>query len=155
MVSLGQNELIGIIALVSQDIHHYIIVFCNIVESRQNMRKRLNTCNFDAQRIISIWFIAISIIWCDNPLHIIIHGDNWHLSDSNWICFQLKIHEMVIEIKMKLIPIISFSVDAIGVSYITVSIFKFTFMLINLMAIISDINVIYVLSTMFIESMMG
>ena len=39
-----------------------------------------------------------------------------------------------------MIPIISFSIDAIGVSYIIVSIFKFIFTLINLMAIISDIN---------------
>ena len=32
--------------------------------------------------------------------------------------FQLKIHEMVIEIKMKMIPIISFSIYAIGVSHV-------------------------------------
>ena len=30
MVSLDQNELIGVIALVLQDIHHNIIAFCNI-----------------------------------------------------------------------------------------------------------------------------
>ena len=47
---------------------------------------------------------------------------------------------MVIEIKMKIIQVISFSVDAIGVSYIIVNIFKFMFTLINLMVIISDIN---------------
>ena len=34
--------------------------------------------------------------------------DTSAFSDSNWICFQLKIHEMVIEIKMKMIPISSF-----------------------------------------------
>ena len=47
---------------------------------------------------------------------------------------------MVIEIKMKMIPIISFSIDATDVSYIMIIIFKFIFSLINLMAIISDIN---------------
>ena len=69
---------------------------------------------------------------------------------------------MVIEIKMKIILNISFSIDAIGMSYTVVSIFKFTSTPINLMAIISDINMwlwkwlefIYVLSTMVIESMM-
>ena len=40
---------------------------------------------------------------------------------------------MVIEIKMKTIPIISFSIDAIGVSYIIVSIVKFILALINSM----------------------
>ena len=30
MVSLGQNELIGVCASVLQGIHHNIIVFCNI-----------------------------------------------------------------------------------------------------------------------------
>ena len=30
MVSLDQNELICVIVLVLQDIHHHIIVFCNI-----------------------------------------------------------------------------------------------------------------------------
>ena len=55
--------------------------------------------------------------------------------------FQLKINEMVIEIKMKMIPIIYFSIDAIGVSYIIVSIFKFIFTLINLVVIISCINI--------------
>ena len=30
MVSLDQNELIGVTALVLQGIHHNIIVFCNI-----------------------------------------------------------------------------------------------------------------------------
>ena len=30
MVSLDQNGLIGVIALLLQDIHHHIIVFCNI-----------------------------------------------------------------------------------------------------------------------------
>ena len=48
---------------------------------------------------------------------------------------------MVIEIKMIIIPIISFSIDAICVSYIIIRIFKFIFVLINLMAIISHINV--------------
>ena len=134
-------------------------------ESGQDMKTILNTYNFDAHRIISIWFIEILIIWCDNSLnemHIISHGDNWYFSDSNWICFQLKIHEMVIEMIMKMIQIILFSFDAIGVSYIIVSIFKFIFTLINLMAIISDINMwlwqwlkfIHVLLTMVIESMM-
>ena len=58
------------------------------------------------------------------------------------------------EIKVKMIPI-SFSY-AIGVSYIIVNIFKFILTLINLMAIISDINLtatvikIYVLSSMVI-----
>ena len=55
------------------------------------------------------------------------------------------------------------SIDAIDVSYIIISILKVIFTLINLMAIISDINMwlwqwlkfIYVLSTMVIESMMG
>ena len=55
------------------------------------------------------------------------------------------------------------SIDAIDVSYIIISILKVIFTLINLMAIISDINmwlwqwlkIIYVLSTMVIESMMG
>ena len=41
---------------------------------------------------------------------------------------------------MKMIQIISFSIDAIGVSDIIVNIFKFIFILINLMAIISDVN---------------
>ena len=36
------------------------------------------------------------------------HGDNWYFSDSNWICFQMKIHRMVIEIKTKMTPVISF-----------------------------------------------
>ena len=54
--------------------------------------------------------------------------------------FQVKIHEMVIEIKMNMIPIISFSIYDIGVSHIIVNIFKFIFTLINLVAIISDIN---------------
>ena len=80
------------------------------------MRTRLNTCNFDAHRFISIWFIAILIIWCGNPLnevHIISHADNWYFSDSNWFFFQLKIHEMIIEIK-----IISFSIYAMNVSHV-------------------------------------
>ena len=55
------------------------------------------------------------------------------------------------------------SIDAIDVSYIIISIFKVIFTLIKLVAIISDINVwlwqwlkiIYVLSTLVIESMMG
>ena len=55
------------------------------------------------------------------------------------------------------------SIDAIDVSYIIISIFKVIFTLIKLMAIISNINVwlwqwlkiIYVLSTLVIESMMG
>ena len=54
--------------------------------------------------------------------------------------FQLKIHEMVIEIEMKTISIISFSIYAIGVSHIIISIFKFMFTLINLTAIISDVS---------------
>ena len=81
----------------------------------------------------------------------------WDFSDSNWF-FQLKIHEMVIEIKMKMIPIIPFSIDARGMSYIIVSIFKSIFTLNNLMAInflykyvtVAVIR-IYVLSTMVIE----
>ena len=96
-----------------------------------------------------------------NEVHIISHGDNWYFSDTNWISFQLKIHEMVNEIKMKMIP--SFSIDAICVSYIIIRILKFIFSLINLMAIISDTNMwlwqwlkfIHVLSTMVIESVMG
>ena len=72
--------------------------------------------------------------------HILVnHADNWYLGDSNLIFFQLKAHEMVIEIKMKMIPIISFSIHAIGV--FIVSICKFIFTLNNLMAIISDINI--------------
>ena len=55
------------------------------------------------------------------------------------------------------------SIDAIDVSYIIISILKVIFTLINLMAIISDINMwlwqllkfIYVLSIMVIESMIG
>ena len=55
------------------------------------------------------------------------------------------------------------SIDAIDVSYIIISILKVISILINLMAIISDISMwlwqwlkfIYVLSTMVIESMMG
>ena len=55
------------------------------------------------------------------------------------------------------------SIDAIDVSYIIISILKVISILINFMAIISDINMwlwqwlkfIYVLSTMVIESMMG
>ena len=68
---------------------------------------------------------------------------------------------MVIEIKMNMITIISFPIDAIFMSYIRVSIFKFIFTLVNLMAIISAINMtvavikIHELSTMGIESMMG
>ena len=72
-------------------------------------------------------------------------------------------NETVIEIKMKMTPIISFSIDTIGMSNILVIILKFIFSLINLMAFISYINMwlwqwlkfIYVLSTMVIESMMG
>ena len=48
------------------------------------------------------------MMWWLNEVHIISHGDNWYFSDSKWILFQLKIHEMVIEIKMKTIPIIWF-----------------------------------------------
>ena len=62
------------------------LYFTTSVESGQNMRTRLSLCNFDAHRDISIKFIAILIIWCDNPLnevHIISHGNNWHFSDSN------------------------------------------------------------------------
>ena len=90
------------------------------------------------------------MIWCDNPLteiHINSHGDNWYFSDSNWIYFWVEIHQIVIEMKMKMIPLISFSIDAIGVSYIIVSIFKFLFTLFQILihtfsfvAIISDIN---------------
>ena len=47
---------------------------------------------------------------------------------------------MAIEIKMEMITIISFSIYTTGVAYIIVSIFKFIFTLINLMAIFSDIN---------------
>ena len=54
--------------------------------------------------------------------------------------FQLKTHEILIEIRMKMIPIISFSIYVIGVSHIIFNIFKFIFTLINLMPIISDIN---------------
>ena len=62
-----------------------------------------------------------------------------------------------------MIPIIAFLIDDIGVSYIIISIFKFIFTSINLMAIISDVNMwlwqwskfIYALSTMVIASMMG
>ena len=69
---------------------------------------------------------------------------------------------MVIEIKMKMFQIISFSIYAIGVSHIIVSIFKFIFTLINLMAIIIDykhvtdaVIKIYVFSTMVFESVIG
>ena len=165
MVSLDQNELIGVIALVLQDIQHNIIEFITLVESGHSIRTWLNTYNFDAHRIISKWLKALLIIWCDdslNEVHIVSQGGNWYFDDSNWIRFQFKIHEMVIEIIMKIILNISFSIDVIGVSYTVVSIFKFTSTLINLMAIISDINMwlwqwlefIYVLSTMVIESMM-
>ena len=54
-----------------------LLYFATSVEFEQNMK--INTCNFDAHRIISIWFIAI-LIWRGNPLnevHIISHGDNW------------------------------------------------------------------------------
>ena len=161
MVSLDENELIGVIALVLRDIHHNTIVFATSVESGQNMRK---------DWIHTFWclqnYFYIVYSHFENPLsevHIISHGDNWYFSDSSWICFQLKIHEMVIEIKMKMIPIISFSIDAIGMSYIIGSIFKLIFTLINLMAIISDISMwrwqwlksIYVIPTMVTESMMG
>ena len=54
--------------------------------------------------------------------------------------FQLKINKMVIEMKMETVPIISFSIDAKDVFYIIVSICKFIFTLINLMAVISDLN---------------
>ena len=137
---LFQNAgvLVVLVVLVLQDIHHNIIVF----------QHQLNVDRIWEQ----YWIHAIlmhtelcesqdNVMW--NPLnevHIISHGDNWYFSDSNWICFQLKIHEMVIEIKMKMIPIISFSVEAICVSHIIISIFKFILTLINLMAIISDIN---------------
>ena len=60
MVSPGHNELIGVIALVLHDIHHNIIVFCNI-----------------------------SWIWTEYE------------------------NKMVIEIEMKMIPIISFLIDAL------------------------------------------
>ena len=52
--------------------------------------------------VLFIWLIAILVIWRDNPLNEIhiSYGDNWYLNDSNWICFQLKIYKMVIEIKM-------------------------------------------------------
>ena len=70
---------------------------------------------------------------------------------------------MVIEIKKKMVTIISFSIDAIDVSYIIICIFKVIFALINLMAIIADTNMwlwqwlkfIHVLLTMVIESMVG
>ena len=69
---------------------------------------------------------------------------------------------MVIEIKMKMFQIISFSIYAIGVSHIIVSIFKFIFTLINLMAIIIDINMwlmqwlkFMYFSTMVFESVIG
>ena len=63
---------------------------------------------------------------------------------------------MKIEMKMKMILIISFLIDAIGVSYILVSIFKFIFTLINWMAIISDINMwLWQWLKFIIESMMG
>ena len=56
----------------------------------------------------------------------------------------------------------SFSIDAIGMSYIIISIFKFIFTLFNLMATISDINMwlwqwlkfIHVSPTIVIDSMM-
>ena len=75
------------------------------------------------------------------------------------VVFQLKMHKMVIEINMKMIPIILFSIDAIGVSYIMISIYKFIFTLIILLAMISEINLwlwqwlkfIHVLPTMVIE----
>ena len=97
-----------------------------------------------------------------NEVHIISYGDNGCSNDSNWSCFQLKMHKMVIEIKMKMVPIILFSIDAIAVYYTIISIYKFILTLINLMAIISEINLwlwqwlefIHLLSTMVIESMM-
>ena len=47
-----------------------------------------------------------------NEVHIISRGDNWYFSDSNWIGFQFNIHEIVIVINMKMVPIISFSIEA-------------------------------------------
>ena len=150
MVSVGQNELIGVIASVLRGIHHNIIVFCNISWIKTEYENKikpagLNSSNLDAYRIISI-FIAILIIWCSDPLnevhaHIISHADNWYFSDSNCLFFfQLKINEMVIEMKMKTIPIISFSIYTKDVFYIIVSICKFISTLINLMAVISYLN---------------
>ena len=51
---------------------------------------------------VFLWFIVILVIWHDNPLNEIhiSYGDDWYLNDFNWICFQLKIHKIVIEIKM-------------------------------------------------------
>ena len=133
MMSLGQNEFIGAIALVLQDIHHNIIVFCNISWIWTEYEKKIKCMQFWCTQ--NYFYIIYSyLIWCDNPLnklHIISLGDNWYFSDSSWICF--------IEIKFEIIPIISFTTDGIGVSHIyMVSIFKFIFMLIDLMAVISD-----------------
>ena len=160
MVSLDQNGLIDVIVLVLQDIHHNIIVFCNI---SWMCTKYENNIKYMQYWCTQNYFYSHLDNMMLNEILIISHGDNWYFSDSNWICFELKIHEMVIEIKMKIITIISFSIDAICVSYIIISIFKFIFALINLMTIISDINMwlwqwskfIHVLSTMVIESMMG
>ena len=54
MVSPDQNELTDVMALVLEDIRYNILYFATSVESGQNMKTRLKTCNFDAQRIISM-----------------------------------------------------------------------------------------------------
>ena len=74
MVSLDKNELIGFIIL---DIHHHITVFCNIswmwTEYENNIKY--------------MQLILLAMGTTDTSLI------------PNWICFQLKIHDMVIEIK--------------------------------------------------------
>ena len=142
VVSLSQNELIGIIALVLQGIHHNIIVFCNISWIRTEYENKIKYIQF----------------WCTLNYFYIIHKHH----DNNdvvihWMKYILATRTTDTSVigteffsvenkwdgnwnKMKMIPIISFSIHAIGVSYTIVSIFKFIFTLIYLMAIISDIN---------------
>ena len=76
MVSLGQNELIGVIALVLPDIHHNIIVFCNISWIWTAYENKIKYMQFWCTQ--NYFYMICSHF--DNPLnevHIISDGDNW------------------------------------------------------------------------------
>ena len=160
MVSLDQNELIDVIVLALQAIHHNIILFCNIswmwTEYKNNITYMQFWCTHNYFYVIYSHFGYDVIIHWMNYIFLVMGTTDTSVIPTECF-FQLKIHEM--EIEMKMIPIISFSIDAICVSYIIIRIFKFIFSLINFMAIISDINMwlwqwlksIHVLSTLVIE----
>ena len=69
MMSLGQDELIDVIALVLPNMHHNITVFCNISRICGEYENKIKYMDFYAHEIISTWFIAMLMIWCDNPLN--------------------------------------------------------------------------------------